>query len=316
MRCFSPRTVGFAADGKTICWSPKKYSKEYVPFQLPCGKCLECRLDYARQWAVRCVHEAQMHKENSFITLTYSDEKLISEKLNYSDFQKFAKRLRRSVNSPIGYFVTGEYGEKTKRPHWHACIFGWSPPDGTPAYKNERQDQFYHSKKLAELWGNGNCDYTELNFKTAGYCARYAAKKLVHGYDQDHEFHPISKKSSKHAIGKKWLEKYYATDCFNYGQIVLADGATCSIPRYYQKWLKDNKPEEFTRYVTQTKLGKIEFAERKEAQIQDDYRDQFDSRSIQSSKDGIFRGAPVSVREARKKILKQNFKRLQEKLKL
>ena len=28
---------------------------------LPCGKCIGCKLEYSRQWAVRCTHEAQMH---------------------------------------------------------------------------------------------------------------------------------------------------------------------------------------------------------------------------------------------------------------
>ncbi len=98
MRCLSPRTVGFLHDGVTISWSPKYYSKEYATFQLPCSKCIECRLEYARQWAVRCVHEAKMHPENSFITLTYSDEHLTSEKLQYIDFQLFAKRLRKKIH--------------------------------------------------------------------------------------------------------------------------------------------------------------------------------------------------------------------------
>ena len=123
MRCTSPRKVGFQADGKTISWSPKQYSKEYPSFQLPCGKCIQCRLEYARSWAVRCVHEAKMHEENSFVTLTYSDEHLKNPKLQYSDFQKFMKRLRFVNNDrKIGVFVTGEYGEKNKRPHWHAIF--------------------------------------------------------------------------------------------------------------------------------------------------------------------------------------------------
>lgn len=81
MRCTSPFTVGFQSDGKTLSWTAKNRSWEFPTFQLPCGKCIECRLEYARQWAVRCVHEAQMHSRNAFITLTYSDEHLKKKSL-------------------------------------------------------------------------------------------------------------------------------------------------------------------------------------------------------------------------------------------
>jgi len=193
LRCTSPRTVGFHADGKTICWSSKKSSKEYASFQLPCGQCLECRLDYARQWAIRCVHEAQMHPRNTFITLTYDEKCLESPVLIYSDFQKFMKKLRKVQDAPMGVFVTGEYGEKTKRPHWHAIIFNWSPTDGVYQYSNDNGDQCYTSETLSKIWGKGRAEYGSVTFKSAGYVARYAAKKLVHGRDKTHAFEPISK---------------------------------------------------------------------------------------------------------------------------
>ena len=31
---------------------------------LPCGRCVGCRLERSRQWAVRCMHEASMHMFN------------------------------------------------------------------------------------------------------------------------------------------------------------------------------------------------------------------------------------------------------------
>jgi len=32
--------------------------------QVPCGQCIGCKLEKSRQWAIRCVHEAEMHDEN------------------------------------------------------------------------------------------------------------------------------------------------------------------------------------------------------------------------------------------------------------
>lgn len=327
MRCTSPRTVGFESDGKTICWSPKKHSKEYATFQLPCGHCIECRLDYARQWAVRCVHEAQMHEENCFVTLTYSDENLKNPKLVYADFQLFMKRLRASrpnvmasdiitrrefVTNPIGMFVTGEYGEHTKRPHWHAIIFNWSPDDLKYFRTNDRGDKIYKSGTLEKLWGLGHCELGSVTFESAGYCARYAAKKLVHGKDGEHGYEPISKKSSKHAIGKKWLERFWP-DVFASGaagKIRLRDGSECGVPRYYEKWLKDNRPEAWERYVTDRKLAIISENQRRSEEEHKQWVEDLHRRL------NLGRSRPLTKSEIREKIQKEKFKQLQNYLKL
>lgn len=311
MRCTSPRTVGFLADGKTLCWSKKKYCKDYATFQLPCGKCLECRLDYARQWAVRCVHEAYMHEDNCFVTLTYSDEKLESPKLIYKHFQNFLKRLRRAYPyKKIGVFVTGEYGDKRKRPHFHACVFNWRPNDARYKYTSDRGDVVYESDHLTKLWGYGIAEFGEVTFESAGYCARYAAKKLIHGKDQDHDFQPISKKSSKHAIGKKWIEKYWP-DVFNYGHIILHDGTKCSIPRYYEKWLKQHKPIEWEKYATTTKSIRSVQADIRSSQEKAAYAAAVEKRRASGSL-----SSPPTKLDHRRKITNQRFNQLQKNLKL
>lgn len=321
MRCTDPRTVGFLQDGKTLSWSPKTYSKEFATFQLPCGQCIACRLEYARQWAVRCIHEAEMFgEENCFITLTYAPENLKSDKLVYSDFQKFIKRLRKHINdhergnrtlneTKIGVFVTGEYGEKNKRPHWHALVFNWSPKDKIPKYTNERGDQVYSSDTLSSLWPAGVAELGSVTFESAGYCARYAAKKLVHGKDDDHGYHPISKKSSSQAIGKRYVEKHYRS-IFNLGFINLPEKrGQCAIPRYYEKWLKKTHPDLWRKYVTGRKNLLIQ-----KAQEVNDRQKEKENEINRHRKPGT---APrVSQNDARKKILENKFKTLQSKLKL
>ena len=327
MRCTSPRTVGFYDDGKTICWSPKKYSKQFPTFQIPCSKCISCRLESARQTAVRCVHEAQMHEQNSFITLTYDEENLTSEKLQYQDFQKFAKRLRDHIfrshqenietkedyeKIKISIFVAGEYGDRKKRPHWHALIFNWRPPDCEYKYSNERGDQVYSSRSLSDLWPFGISEIGSITLESAGYCARYASKKLTHGPDGTHDFEPISRRSSKNAIGKKWIEKFWP-DVFNLGFLVLPNGQQCGIPRYYEKWFKKTHPTLWEHYVTVTKQKIIDDAIKKEAKI-----------SLEEKKINLLRSAQMGLdykrqrtrNEARKKILEQKFKQLNQHLKL
>lgn len=309
MPCTSPREVGFKHDGKTLSWNLAKRSPEYPTFQLPCGKCIDCRLDYSRHWAVRCVHESMMHENNCFITLTYSDENLKSDRLIYSDFQKFMKKLRKLQNDPMGVFVTGEYGDKTKRPHWHAIIFNWIPNDLKYFRSNERGDKIYKSAHLEKLWGHGHAEVGSVTFQSAGYVARYAAKKLGHGNDQDHSYHPISKKSSKHAIGKKWLEKYWP-DVFSYGRCILKDGTEVPIPRYYEKWFAKEHPEKWIDYVTNVKFKKTQKAEHREEKIRAEYLETALKRPVTAKK-------PLTPNQVRKKISEDTFKnRLQKYLKL
>lgn len=315
MRCTSPSNVGFKTDGSTLAWSPKQASKEYASFKLPCGKCLECRLEYARTWAIRCVHEAQMHEKNAFITLTYSDEHLPGPKLVYSDFQKFMKKLRKLSDSPVGVFVAGEYGEKTKRPHWHCIVFGWSPSDGVRKGTNHSGDILYESATLDRLWGKGLCDYGAVTFKSAGYVARYAAKKIVHsggrikGSD-DHEYQPISKKSSKHAIGKRWLKEFWP-DVLRSGSVVLQNGQEAPIPRYYLKWIQKNQPAGWLRYVTEMKQKKIEEASSRSEKENSEYMKVLHERRMR----GNLSDAPT-LEQRRKIITESKFKMLQEQLKL
>lgn len=119
--------------------------------EIPCGKCLECKLEYSRIWADRCMLEAKSYKDNCFITLTYDEEhcpvkehnnKLVKT-LVKEDLQDFIKALRNYVNYKDGkylkkedsdykiirYYACGEYGSKNKRPHYHAILFNFIPDD-------------------------------------------------------------------------------------------------------------------------------------------------------------------------------------------
>lgn len=306
MDCTSPKKAGFLSDGKTLTFSSNKASKEFASFEIPCRKCINCRLSYAREWSIRAMHEAQMHPENSFITLTY--ETLDSPKLQYSDWQEFAKKLRRSQNQKIPILVCGEYGEKNKRPHWHAILFNFKPKDGV-AIRSSGEETAYSSKFLTDLWGKGITEFGSVTQKSANYVARYAAKKLVHGQDDDHDYHPIFRASSKYAIGKSWLEKYYE-DIFNQGELILPGGTRTSIPRYYEKWLKANHPQKWTDYVTLRKAILIsKMAEKEKKQKEKEFEENM-SRQTQE-------GSVITRNQVRAKITNQRFSvRIQKYLKL
>lgn len=312
MRCTSPIKAAFRFDG-TLTYKQFTSSPELTGLELPCRKCLACRLNGAREKAIRCWHESQMHPNNIFLTLTYDDTHLKSPRLHYEDFQDFMKTLRGHVghtpDSRIGVMVTGEYGEQLKRPHWHAILFNYKPYDGKPKYRSHSGDMVYTSETLNHIWERGNLEYGSVNLDSAGYVARYAAKKLVHGNDQDHIYHPIHRTSCRNAIGKQWIEKYWK-QTFALGYVRLPNGSKAAIPRYYKDWLKKQNPTEYLRYVTNILPNTIALAS--EAALADE-------QEFLKDLSEVTRGTaayPLRRAKVKETILKSKFKQLQEHLKL
>lgn len=175
------------------------YIREYVT--IPCGKCIGCRLEYSRQWANRCMLELSYHKSSYFLTLTYNDshlpissfvdedtgEILESATLLKRDFQLFMKRLRKKFGSGLRYYMCGEYGSKTFRPHYHVIIFGLELNDLEFYKRSPNGDNYYISKSVNDCWSirdsNGNLDpighviIGNVTWESCAYTARYVMKK-------------------------------------------------------------------------------------------------------------------------------------------
>ena len=134
---------------------------------------------------------------------------------------------------------------------------------------------------------------------------------MVHGKDQEHDFHPISRKSSKNAIGKKFLEKYYK-DLFSYGRVIMIDGTKMSIPRYYEKWFQKHHPDEWLCYIERVKSEKIAQAEERSKTEEREY---FRESMKRLDELGYSAGAPITKVEMEKKIVHANFQKLQSYLK-
>lgn len=311
MHCIRPIKAGYDRFGN-ITYNTKLASKELVGFQFECRKCLPCRLNVAKEKAVRCWHESKIHEDNIFLTLTYNDESLTSSKLQIAHFQKFVKDLRDRIGyapeKKISLMYTGEYGEENKRPHWHAIIFNYKPSDEVYKYTTDRDEKVYTSEKIASIWNRGNIEYGSVTLESAGYVARYAAKKLVHGKDQDHDFHPIHKTSSANALGKRWIEEHYKYT-FENGICNLPNGSACKIPRYYVDWAKKEKYEVWKHYVTEVRPIIIQKSIAKARKEEIEYLSQLLSYNGSA-------GYPLSRSKVKETILNSKFKQLQERLKL
>lgn len=249
MPCFKPleawRDSELTANGlKKIVFK----SNGTVPIQLPCGQCIGCRLEHSLLWAIRCIHEAQIHEEeNSFITLTYNPEKLPSDgSLIPWHVTDFLKRLRKSIApKKIKYFMCGEYGEKFTRPHYHICLFGHDFQD-KEIYQEREGIILWTSDTLEKLWGHGFTTTGELNFNTAAYTARYILKKPIgqnreqHYYRTcEHTMTPVQIEPEyirmSNGIGKAWLAKY-SKDIWP-SDYLIHKNKKFKVPRYYDKQL-------------------------------------------------------------------------------
>lgn len=241
---------------------------------VPCQQCAGCRIDYSKKWADRIVMEQLESPPNScfFVTLTYNDDSLrehltghyyetivdgepvdiAAASLCKKDFQDFNKRLRKYFSDHyhhegIRFFMSGEYGSKFKRPHYHVCYFNLPIQDLQVYSHNFRGDTLYTSPTLDKLWGKGYVVIGELNWECAAYTARYVVKKFKGKESADHyeqmgnvisEF-SLSSRRPGIAAGyfDKHMEQIYRQDAIQLPSTQDRDGRT-SVPRYFDKLLE------------------------------------------------------------------------------
>ncbi len=254
---------------------------------VPCGQCTGCKITKSKEWAIRCVHEQQMHTENDFITLTYNNENLPQYgSLMKHHFQDFMKRLRRSIEpKKVRFFMCGEYGEQFARPHYHAIIFGHSFSDRIH-FNTINGQKLYISETLDDLWRKGYCSVGNVTFESCAYVARYLMKKINGDRAEWHyqkpdpetgELHPITPeycnmstghREAGHGIGGSWYDKYKA-DVFPDDFVLDPKKSKIKTPTYYRKRYEISNPQEALilkkRRTAQAKLNKDNTPERLKA---------------------------------------------------
>lgn len=273
MSCFYPRQAlklqSLTASGKRTIRFIKDDVAESLKGNpdllsgLPCGYCTGCRLERSRQWAIRCMHEADLHEDNCFITLTFDDFSLYSREnpmsLDKREFQLFMKRLRKRF-SKVRYYMCGEYGEKYKRPHYHAILFGIDFSD-KKLEKIEDGFRYYSSALLRELWPYGNNIITNVTFDTCAYVARYIMKKQfgkdawkfyfdyvdeVTGELVGHRLPEYTTMSRRSGIGKEWLDKYLR-DVYPKDKVFMRGRGYSKPPKFYDSIYEVIDPSDHSR---------------------------------------------------------------------
>ena len=142
---------------------------------VPCGQCMNCRINKGRIWTSRILMENLSSEEGYFLTLTYENVHLpVIEGSEYvptlqrQRFQNWIKEAHRHAG-PFRHYTVGELGDDTMRPHYHMAIF--------PSSRGQ-------IGAIADFWSYGNHKVDPLNTQRAGYLARYTAKKLTSAKDK------------------------------------------------------------------------------------------------------------------------------------
>lgn len=247
------------------------------PVQIPCGKCLGCRLDYSRQWANRCVLESQCYKsgECSFLTLSYDEHNVpwsddgCLYTLKPKDIQDFIKRFRmrvfREFGKEVRFFLCGEYGDaedgQIPRPHYHVLLFGFEFFDKKYKGLSKSGEPVFISKYLDEIWGKGYTWIGELNWQTCAYTARYVMKKQkgkeAGAYYQKKGIVPeFVRMSLKPGIGAEYYN-LHKDEIYKNDEIVVPNGdvvITSKPPPYFDSLLERENPELLARIKSARKL--------------------------------------------------------------
>lgn len=200
-----------------------------------------------------------MHAHNSFLTLTYAPEHLpAGGTLQYRDVQLFLKRLRdrlkQSGRPPFRYFISGEYGEKGDRPHYHALLFGYFPTD-ILVCGQRKYGPVWRSDEITKLWPLGRHEIGRVTAESAQYAASYTVKKISGPLAAEHyrridpetgetwQVEPeFARMSLKPGIGFRWLDKFGQGDIYAHDQMII-NGKKRSPPKAYDKKMRAVIPE-------------------------------------------------------------------------
>ena len=212
-------------------------------------------------------NEAQMHSVSCMVTLTYDDDHLPPHgQLFKEHLQLFFKRLRKA-GARFKYVASGEYGDRSRRPHFHIAFFGMDFSGDRKRYGGSREMPTFRSAELATVWPFGSHLINNLSFEACAYIARYIMKKLKGPNVSPVPlfFDPVSGElilpnpefllMSK-GIGRSWFNEYFMSDVFPTASVLTAQGTHAPVPRFYKMLLKEFGEDMPLRmsYIQQTRM--------------------------------------------------------------
>lgn len=227
----------------------KDMTRPNIP--VPCGKCPECVARRTSAWSFRLMQEDKNSSMSQFITLTYDTQNVPITKAGYMSLDKrgiqlFFKRLRKlnaSSESSIKYYMCGEYGSKTMRPHYHIILFNC------------------RIETIQAAWDVGRVHYGTVSGASVGYTLKYLCKPkripMHTNDDRQPEFSLMSK-----GLGRNYLTpqivRWHKADLDNRVYVNLEDGKKASMPRYYKDKIYTDQERKRIAFIGEIEQGKKE----------------------------------------------------------
>lgn len=228
-----------------------RLTMETIP--VPCGKCPECVKRRVSAWSFRLMQEEKRSSSAWFITLTYSTIYVPITRngfmsINKVDCQKFLKRLRKAHPKDVRlkYFLAGEYGGRTNRPHYHLILFNAD------------------IKLIAPAWDLGQIHFGQVSGASIGYTLKYMSKDakipMHKNDDREPEFRLMSKK-----LGAGYLTdamvKWHKAKLDDRMYCNLEDGRKISMPRYYKDKIYNEWERKRVAFFARQKMVKEDLEE-------------------------------------------------------
>lgn len=235
-----PPVIGIDEYGNEI------YDERVLYTQIPCGQCIECRQQKAREWQVRLGEEIKEHNYNYFITLTFGPKELaeVKKKSGLSECNALAayatrhmlERWRKKHKKSLKHWLITELGhEGTERIHMHGMIFSDEQLQFAPGDENNMVKW--------EYWKYGHIFVgTYCNQATVNYIVKYINK-----IDNDHKGF-VGQILCSPGLGKNWIEgkeqlyRYRPKNSIDY--YVLNNGCRVKLPKYYKNKLYTEEERE------------------------------------------------------------------------
>lgn len=232
-----------------MCYTPRIIKIRGEDTGVPCGKCPKCVSRHVSGWSFRLMQEDKKSTSAYFITLTYDTNNVpISSngfmQLDKTEVQKFFKRVRKlheeKKQMGIKYFVVGEYGGSTERPHYHIILFN-AKLELMLDKKDIRLLEImgYDGKVNVQCkqWDKGHITVGKVTGASVGYTLKYISKKGIipkHSRDdREKEFALMSKGLGKNYLTNNMLY-WHKNDLLNRMYINIEDGKKAAMPRYYK----------------------------------------------------------------------------------
>ena len=219
MRCVSPISV-----------KDPRYNRGSIRVVVPCGKCGACRSTRRANWSFRIAEEFRHAISARFLTLTYEDSMLPREEgiptLVKKHTQLWLKKLRKINDGRLRYYLVGEYGGKTGRPHYHVALF------------NAVGDYEDH---IQICWSDGKSNprgFVHIGFlepASIHYLVKYHVnydKEKFKGLPIAPEFATMSRNPG---IGYQYVERVGLWNRLNGKLYLVNNGFKQPLPRYYKE---------------------------------------------------------------------------------